>query len=52
MEEIEEIHTKDLEWGCVCNLLDRISTLEGAIEGHWDELMDMLAKIPMPLKNK
>lgn len=43
MEEIEEIHTKSLEWGCVCNLLDKISNLEEKIDGHWDELLDMLA---------
>lgn len=43
MEEIEEIHTKSLEWGCVCNLLDKISGIEEKIDGHWDELLDMLA---------
>jgi hypothetical protein len=43
MEEIEEIHTKSLEWGCVCNLLDKIAEIEEKIDGHWDELLDMLA---------
>ena len=43
MEEIEEIHNRNLEWGCVCNLIDKISSIEEKIEGHWDELLDMLA---------
>lgn len=45
MNEIEEIHTKSLEWGCVTNLLDKISTIENTIDGYWDELMDMLANM-------
>ena len=43
MEEIEEAHTRNLEWGCVCNLLDKIGTIEERIDGRWDTLMDMLA---------
>ncbi len=43
MEEIKELHTTSLEWGCVCNLIDKIADIENNIEGHWDELMDMIA---------
>lgn len=43
MEEIKELHTKDLEWGCVTNLIDKIGSLEEKIEGHWDELLNMVA---------
>ena len=43
MEEISEIHNRDLEWGCVTNLLDKIEEIEDNIEGHWDALIDMMA---------
>lgn len=43
MEEIDEIHTRNLEWGCVTNLIDKIGEIEEKIEGHWDELLDMIA---------
>ena len=43
MEEIDEVHTKSLEWGCVCNLIDKIGEIEDKMDGHWDELCDMLA---------
>lgn len=43
MEEIKEIHTTSLEWGAITNLIDRISNIEEKIEGHWDELIDMVA---------
>lgn len=43
MEEINEIHTRSLEWGCVCNLIDKIGEIEEKIDGHWDELLDMIA---------
>lgn len=43
MEEITDLHTRSLEWGCVCNLIDKISEIEERIEGHWDELLDMIA---------
>lgn len=43
MEEIEEIHTRSLEWGCVCNLIDKIGGIEDKMDSHWDELCDMLA---------
>lgn len=45
MDEIDELHTRDLEWGCICNLMDKIEEIEESIEGHWDELIDMLADI-------
>lgn len=43
MEEIEELHTRSLEWGCICNLIDKIGTIEEKMDGHWDELLDMIA---------
>lgn len=43
MEEISEIHTRSLEWGCVTNLIDKIGDIEDKIEGHWDQLCDMVA---------
>lgn len=43
MEEIEELHTRSLEWGCICNLIDKIGDIEEKMEGHWDELLDMIA---------
>ena len=43
MEEIEELHNRSLEWGCVCNLLDKIGSIEESIDGHWDELLDVIS---------
>lgn len=43
MEEINELHTRSLEWGCVCNLIDKIGEIEEKMDGHWDELLDMIA---------
>lgn len=43
MEEINEVHSLQLEWGAVTNLADRISLLEDKIEGGWPELIDMIA---------
>lgn len=43
MEKIEELHTRSLEWGCICNLIDKIGDIEEKMEGHWDELLDMIA---------
>lgn len=43
MEEIEELHTRSLEWGCIANLIDKIGTIEEKIDGHWDELLDIIA---------
>lgn len=45
MEEINELHTRSLEWGCICNLIDKIGDIEDKIDGHWDELLDMVADI-------
>lgn len=45
MEEIEELHTKSLEWGCVTNLINKIAEIEETIDGHWDELLDMIADV-------
>lgn len=43
MEEINELHTMNLEWGCITNLLDKISDIEDKIDGGWPELVDMVA---------
>lgn len=43
MEEIDEIHTRSLEWGCITNLIDKIGSIEENIDGHWDSLIDMIA---------
>ena len=45
MEEINELHTRSLEWGCVCNLIDKIGELEESIDGHWDKLLNMIADV-------
>lgn len=45
MEEINELHTRSLEWGCVCNLIDKIGELEENIDGHWDKLLNMIADV-------
>lgn len=45
MEDIEEIHNRSLEWGCVCSLIDKIANIEEGIDGHWDELCDMVADV-------
>lgn len=43
MEEIQALHNLNLEWGCITNLMDKISNLEDTIEGGWPELIDMVA---------
>lgn len=43
MEEIERIHELTLEWGCITNLMNKISDIEDRIEGGWPELIDMMA---------
>lgn len=43
MEEIKQLHSLNLEWGCITNLMDKISTIEDSIEGGWQELVDMVA---------
>lgn len=42
MEEINEIHTRSLEWGCIANLIDKIADIEDKMDGHWNELCDMV----------
>lgn len=43
MEEISKLHDIALEWGCLTNLMDKISNVEDTIEGGWPELIDMVA---------
>lgn len=43
MEEIAELHSVDMEWGCITNLMGKISDIADSIDGGWDELTDMLA---------
>lgn len=43
MDEINEIHNRSLEWGAICNLVDKISRYEEAV-GPWDELINMVAE--------
>ena len=43
MEELDELHTRSLEWGCITNLIDKIGAIEEQIDGHWDQLCDMIA---------
>ena len=45
MEEIREIHSTSLEWGVITNLMDRIGNIEEKMDGHWDELINMLADV-------
>lgn len=45
MEEINELHSRSLEWGCIANLIDKIGAIEEGIDGHWDELLDMVADV-------
>lgn len=43
MDDIAELHNLNLEWGCITNLMDKITTIEDKIEGGWPELIDMVA---------
>lgn len=43
MEEIKDIHSTTLEWGAITNIIDRISVIEENMDGHWDELINMIA---------
>lgn len=43
MEEIQALHNLNIEWGCITNLMDKISNIEDKIEGGWPELVDMVA---------
>lgn len=42
MDETIKLHDMDLEWGCITNLMDKISTIEENIEGGWPELTNMV----------
>lgn len=42
MDEIKALHNLNLEWGCVTNLMDKISGIEDTIDGGWPELIDMV----------
>lgn len=42
MEEIQALHNLNLEWGCITNLMDKISDIEDKIEDGWPELVDMV----------
>lgn len=43
MEEIESLHNLSIEWGCITNLISKISDIEDEINGGWPELADMMA---------
>lgn len=43
MDEIKQLHNLTIEWGCITNLVDRISLLEEKIDGGWTELIEMIA---------
>ena len=43
MEEVQALHNLNLEWGCITNMVDRIVTIESAMDGGWPELTEMLA---------
>lgn len=43
MEEIAKMHNLNLEWGCITNLMDKISDIEDKMAGGWPELIDMVA---------
>ena len=45
MDELNELKTRSLEWGCICNLINKIGDIEENIDGHWDELLDMIADV-------
>lgn len=44
MDELQKIHEVNLEWGCITNLMNKISDLEDKIEGGWPELIDMVVE--------
>lgn len=52
MNSQEDMHTLNLEWGCITNLMDRIITIEESIEGGWPELADMVADAMMAEEKK
>ena len=45
MEEIDSLHSANLEWGCITVLANKICDLEEKIDGGWDALVNMVADI-------
>lgn len=43
MEETQAMHQTNLEWGCITNIINKLSDLEDSIDGGWPELVDMVA---------
>lgn len=43
MEETKALHELNIEWGCITNLMDKISDIEDKIDGGWPELVEMVA---------
>lgn len=43
MEEINDLHNLNIEWGCITNLMNKIGDIEDKINGGWPELIDMVA---------
>lgn len=43
MEEINQMHESNIEWGCIVNLANKIGDMEDNIDGGWMELVDMIA---------
>ena len=43
MNETKKMHDVQIEWGCITNLMNKISDIEDKIEGGWPELVDMIA---------
>lgn len=42
MDEITRLHSLNIEWGCLTNLMDKISDAVDSIDGGWPELIDMV----------
>lgn len=40
-KEVSDVHNLNIEWGCITNLMDKISDLEDK-NGEWMELIDMV----------
>lgn len=52
MEEITEVHSLNLEWGCITNLMDKIVNIEDNMDEKWEEMIDMLADAVMEEQEK
>lgn len=42
MDEINQMHQVNIDWGCVANLMDKIGNIEDSLEEGWPELADMV----------